>query len=83
MDEVTSLTVATEPSSVEGSAELCFVPWVTVQTSELVNSVSELTLSSVSAVTSLLKRSAHLGFISTIVYLLLLRSVRLDAVSSL
>ena len=82
VDEVTPLSVTAESSGMKGSAQLGLVSRVTIQTSKLADAMSKLTFSAVSAMSGFLERSAHLGFVSTIVNLML-RALRLHTVSSL
>jgi len=82
MDKVTSLSVRAEACCVESAAKLCLVTGMSVQASKLIDSVSELTLGTISAMSSLLEWSAHLSLVSPR-FDLRLRSVGFDTVSSL
>ena len=81
VNEVASLSVCTETSCVESAAVLGLVSWVTVEGTEFLTSMGELTLWSVSALSCFFKGSAHLGLIAT--ELDLLGPFRLHTIPSL
>ena len=72
VDEVAPRSVRTEPYRVEGSAQLGLVFGVSGEVPQLVQTVSKLTLFSILAAPTLLKRSAKFGLVPTSVVLAVL-----------
>lgn len=64
MNEVAAWAIGTIAKVVEGSAGLCLVLGVTVQTTQFCLSMGKLALTAVLATASLLKATAQLSFVT-------------------
>lgn len=63
--EMTSGTIGTETNGVESTAKLSFVLWVAAEVSEFMVSMGKLTLISILARSTLLKRPAEFSLVAT------------------
>lgn len=64
VDKVAPGSIGTEPDTVERTAQLGLVLWMTLEIAQFLHAMRELTLVAVLTFTRFLERSAQLGFVS-------------------